>query len=89
MSGPLWPVDSPHKGPVMREEIPRHDVFMYRNINNRPPSQYMYKDGLSRNGDFNYNVKTVVRPSYLYIGNPYTGKTYLYWDGPQVPHLRG
>ena len=32
--------------------------------------------------DFHYKDKTVVRPSYLYNGNPYTGDTYLYWDGP-------
>ena len=45
------------------------------------PSQY--KDGLSRYGDFHYKDKTVLRPSYLYDGNPYTGKTiYLYWDSP-------
>ena len=24
-----WPVDSPHKGPVMRNEFPCHDVIMY------------------------------------------------------------
>ena len=30
--------------------------------------------------------KTVVRPSYLYNGNPYTGKAkYFYWDGPRDP----
>ena len=34
--------------------------------------------------DFHDKDKTVMRPSYLYNGNPYTGKnTSLYWDGPQ------
>ena len=35
-------------------------------------------------GDSHYKDKMVVRPSYLYNGNPYTGKMiYLYWDVPQ------
>ena len=33
--------------------------------------------------DFHHKDKTVVKPSYLYNGNPYTGKTvYLYCDSP-------
>ena len=37
-----------------------------------------------RDKDFHDKDKTVVRPSYLYNGNTYTGKTTsLYWDGPQ------
>ena len=44
-----------------------------------------YKDGLSRYEDFHYKDETVVRPSYLYNGNSYTGKTTpLYWDGPRM-----
>ena len=44
-----------------------------------------YKDSLSMYGDFHYKDKKVVRPSYLYNGNSYTGKSVsLYWDGPQV-----
>ena len=39
---------------------------------NWAPSQY--KDRLSRYEDLHYNNKLVVRPSYLYSGNPYTGK---------------
>ena len=47
------------------------------------PSQY--KDGLSRYGNFHYNDRTVVRRSYLYTGNSYTGKTTsLCWDGLKV-----
>ena len=43
------------------------------------PSQY--KDCLSWYRDSYYKVEMVVRPSYLYDGNPYTGKTVsLYWD---------
>ena len=48
------------------------------------PSQY--KDCLSRYGDFHYKDKTVVRPSYFYNGNSYTGKKIsLYWDALQPP----
>ena len=32
-------------------------------------------------GIFHYKDKTVVRPSYLYNGNAYTGKTIFSWDG--------
>ena len=39
ISGSLWPDDSPHKGPVIREDIPCHGVIMYRNIDNRAPSR--------------------------------------------------
>ena len=44
-----------------------------------------YKDGLSRYGDSHVKDKTVARPSYFQHGDPYTGKTSLYWDGPQGP----
>ena len=41
--------------------------------------------------DFHSNDRIVVRPSYLYDENSYTGKTTsLYWDGPQskkIPSL--
>ena len=38
------------------------------------------KDGLFRYGDFHYKDQMVVRPSYLYNGYSYTGKTTsLYW----------
>ena len=40
---------------------------------NRAPSQY--EDDLSKYGHFRDKDETVVRPSYLYDGNPYTGKT--------------
>ena len=36
---------------------------------------FQYKDRLSSYGDFHYKDKTVVRPSYLYYGNAYTGKS--------------
>ena len=40
-----------------------------------------YKDRLSMYEDSHYKDKTVMRPSYLYDGNSYTGKTTsLYWD---------
>ena len=38
-----------------------------------------------RYGDSHVKDKAVVRLSYLYYGDPYTGKTTsLYWDGPQL-----
>ena len=44
---------------------------------------FQYKDSLSRYGDSHYEDKRVSRPSFLYNGNPYTGKTgSLYWDSP-------
>ena len=45
-----------------------------------------YKNGLSRYGVFRYKDKTVMRASYLYNGNSYTGKTTsLYWDRALIP----
>ena len=42
---------------------------------------FQYPDCHLRYGDFHYKYKTVVRPSYSYNGNPYTGKTAsFYWD---------
>ena len=38
----------------------------------RAPSQY--EDGLYGYGNFHYKDKTVVRPSYIYNENSYTGK---------------
>ena len=46
----------------------------------RAPSQY--RDDLSRYGDFHYKEKMIVRPSFLYNGNPHTAKTSSYWEGP-------
>ena len=47
---------------------------------------YQYKDGLPRYGYFHYKDETVVRPSYLYNGNHYTGKTTSsYWAVIQRP----
>ena len=46
------------------------------------PSQY--KDRLYRYKDFHCKDKSVVRPSYLYHGNTYTGEPVSsYWDGLQ------
>ena len=44
-----------------------------------------YKDRLSQVWNSHVKDKTVMRPSYLLHGDPYTGKsTSLYWDGPQI-----
>ena len=37
-----------------------------------------------RYGDSHVKGKTVARSSHLKNGDPYIGKTSLYWDGPQV-----
>ena len=53
------------------------------------PSQF--KDSLSKCGYFHHKDKTVMRPSYLYNGNPYAGES-LYWDGPRgggTPYVMG
>ena len=52
------------------------DVFASRD-------PFQHKDHLSMYEDFHYKDEIDVRPSYLYDGNPYTGKTAsLYWDSP-------
>ena len=48
-------------------------------VNTLAPIKYLisqYRDRLSRHGDFHYEDKTV-SPSYLYNGNPTSGKTVL------------
>ena len=42
-------------------------------VNTRAPSQYT--NALSRYGNLHYKVKTVIKLSYIYNGNTYTGKT--------------
>ena len=49
---------------------------------------FQYKDHLSRYGYFHYKDKTVVRPSYLYKGNSYTGKTGSLYRRPTGPGLK-
>ena len=49
-------------------------------------AQYPYKDALL---DCHHKDKTVVRPPYIYYGNPYTTETKLsYWEGP-MGHYTG
>ena len=44
-----------------------------------------YEDHIAKYRDSHYKDVMVVRPSYLYNGNPCTGKmTSLYWDGPLI-----
>ena len=39
--------------------------------------------------NYHYKDKTVMRPSYLYNGNSYPGKTaFSYWDNPQITNYR-
>ena len=46
---------------------------------------FLYKNWLFRHKDFHCKDKMVVRSSYLYNGNSYTGKTAsLYWEVPGV-----
>ena len=37
----------------------------------------------SLSGYYHYKDKTVMRRSYVYSGKSHTGKTILYWNGPQ------
>ena len=54
-----------------------------RNLDTWVP--YPYKHRLSQAWDFRVKDKTVARPSYLWYGDPNTGKTTsLYWDDPLV-----
>ena len=49
---------------------------------------FHYKDHLIGCGNMHYKDKTVMRPSYLHNGNPYTGKmTSLYWDNLQKANV--
>ena len=48
---------------------------------------FQYNDRLSMYGDPRDKDKTVVRPSYLYYGDPYIGMTASsYWDGPNFAY---
>ena len=61
--------------------VPTIDGLTTNPLWNWAPSQY--EDDLPRHENFYHEDKTVTRPSYLYNGNPYTGKTTsLYWNGP-------
>ena len=49
---------------------------------------FQYKDCPSRYGDYHYKDKTVIRPSYLYNGNPCVGKmASWYQSGPPGSYL--
>ena len=48
-------------------------------------AMYQCKDHLSMYGDSHDKDKTVIRPSWLYQGDPYIGKTYSYQDIPLRP----
>ena len=53
-----------------------------------PGCRLNIKTAFPRYGDSyvkDVKYKALVRPSYLLHGDPSTGKTYLYGDGPQVP----
>ena len=57
--------------------------FISFHISNCMITSSPYKDSISRHGDFHDKYKMVLGPSYLYHGDPYTGKmVYLYWDAP-------
>ena len=46
---------------------------------------FQYEDQLSPYEDYHDQHKTAMRQSYLYHGDPYTGKTAsLYWDSPLI-----
>ena len=58
--------------------------------NNNGPAlwpRFQYKGRIYPYMYFHYKDKKVVRPSYLYNGNLYTGKTaFSYWDAPCLKH---
>ena len=61
--------------------------FMDRPHAYRPPFHYQY--GLSKYGYFHYKDETVVRPSYLYDGNPYAGLILVYIETVPGKHKAG
>ena len=67
-----WPVNSPHKWPVMRKCFHLMTSSWYETV--IPPNSFEYKDCLFRYRDSHYKGGTVMRPFYLYNGNLYTGK---------------
>ena len=90
ITGPLWGESTSAwltcwPGGTRHQSISSHGTDLvlpcYPGLSTRAPFQYRYS--LSRCGDSQVKDKTVVGPSYLYNGNPYTGKTIsLYWDDP-------
>ena len=71
-----WPVNSPHKGPVTRKMFPFDDVIMRM----RSGDRLNIKMSSEHYRDSHYKDKTVVRPSYLYNGNPCLERQSLYWN---------
>ena len=52
-----------------------------------PRALFQYKDCLSRYYDSHYKDKTVLKQSYLYIGNLYSGKmACIYCNGSLVSY---
>ena len=75
-----WNRLSLYHGPI------QHDVgnSLTTTVAGQKPDPRLDIKSLFRYGDSHYKDKTVVRPSYLYNGNPFTGTaTSSYWDGPQ------
>ena len=73
------PVNSSHKWPVRRKMFPFDDVIVSIITDAQSPGPCL---------NSHYKGKTVMRPSYFYNGNSYTGKTVsLYAFIPQAPLL--
>ena len=69
-----WPTNSPHKGPF-------DDVIMKWSCT----CQCKHNDDCKVRSGPRFNIKTILRPSYLHNGISYTDKTSLYWIGAQFP----
>ena len=99
LNGALWDMGQVHRGiceigllpccmqyiscykwPCHNETLLYHWIIMGK----YHLSLSQYKNYIFRYKDFHYKEKTVVRPYFLYKGNPHTDKTSLYWDSPLV-----
>ena len=77
---PRWPL--PHHEFIRLSTV---KITTLHPVNAANMGLSQYRDRLSSHGDFYYKDETVVRPSYLYSGNSFTGKTVsLYWGGALV-----
>ena len=83
---PLWPIAIQVSYSVQSQVANETCAVIGWNTcdSSRAPSQY--KNRLSRYGDSHDKDKTLMRPPYIYHGDPYAGKTTsVFQDGSQIP----
>ena len=69
-------------------EMTTWDKTFYRLIIRSPGPRLNIKTVFPRYGDSHVKDETVTRPSYLFHGDPYAGKTAsLYWDSPRLKFI--